>query len=493
VSRPTPKLLLSFYGDDFTGATDAMESLAQAGLRTVLFVQPPTAEQLARYEGLRAVGVAGLTRSLPADRMEVELKPALEALSVLGAPIVHYKVCSTFDSSPAIGSIGRAIDVGAAVFGGPFVPVLGGAPALGRYCVFGNLFARSGPESAPFRLDRHPSMSRHPITPMDEADLRVHLGRQTVKRFGLVDVLQLVQDAGAADAQLQQLVAAGAEVVLIDLLHDSQLQSAGRLLWACAQRARDGGRALFVVGPSGVEAALAAWWRQTGVIRAATPFARPGPARGLLVLSGSCSPVTARQIAWALEHDFAEVPLDAVALAKGRDTEAVEAAATAAAVRLVSEGRSVVIHTGRSGEDPASGPVAAALRAKGYDEMAIRTQSAEIFGRALGRILRGVAAAGEVTRVVVAGGDTAGHVAREVGIESLEMIGELTPGSPLCRVYAPRSPVDGLEITFKGGQIGKVDFLGLAAAGCAETQESRASARPAKAAGRRRAGGRQKR
>jgi uncharacterized protein YgbK (DUF1537 family) len=492
VPGPASKLLLSFYGDDFTGATDAMESLARAGLRTVLFVAPPTAERLGRYSGLRAVGVAGLTRSLPADRLEGELAGALEALKMLGAPIVHYKVCSTFDSSPAIGSIGRAIDVGAAVFGGPFVPVLGGTPALGRYCVFGNLFARSGPESAPFRLDRHPSMSRHPITPMDESDLRVHLGRQTAKRFGLVDVLELAHSPAAADAQLQQLVADGAEAVLIDLLHDSQLASAGRLLWACAQRRRDGRGALFVVGPSGVEAALAAWWRQTGIIQAATPFARPAPATPLLVLSGSCSPVTARQIAWALEHDFAEVPLDAVALVQGDRPEAVEAAASAEAIRLVGQGRSVVIHTGRSGEEPASGPVAAALRAKGYDEMGVRTESAEIFGRALGRILRAVAKTGKVTRVVVAGGDTAGHVAREVGIESLEMIGELTPGSPLCRVYAPDSPADGLEITFKGGQIGKVDFLGLAAAGCAEQLAAGTPARPQNARGRRRARGRQK-
>ena len=38
------ELLLTFYGDDFTGSTDAMESLARAGVRTILFLEPPTAE-----------------------------------------------------------------------------------------------------------------------------------------------------------------------------------------------------------------------------------------------------------------------------------------------------------------------------------------------------------------------------------------------------------------------------------------------------------------
>jgi uncharacterized protein YgbK (DUF1537 family) len=37
-------LLLAYYGDDFTGSTDAMEVLQWAGLRTVLFLEPPSAE-----------------------------------------------------------------------------------------------------------------------------------------------------------------------------------------------------------------------------------------------------------------------------------------------------------------------------------------------------------------------------------------------------------------------------------------------------------------
>ena len=64
----------------------------------------------------------------------------------------------------------RVIDVAADIFpGAPFVPLVVGAPVLGRFCVFGNLFARFGREPGPYRLDRHPSMSRHPTTPADES------------------------------------------------------------------------------------------------------------------------------------------------------------------------------------------------------------------------------------------------------------------------------------------------------------------------------------
>src|SRR3954466_15221486 len=106
------KPLICFYGDDFTGSTDALESLALAGVRTVLFVEPPTAAQLARYPNLQAFGVAGMTRSKAPRKMNAVLDPALRALRNSGARHVHYKVCSTFDSSPRIGSIGHVIDLG---------------------------------------------------------------------------------------------------------------------------------------------------------------------------------------------------------------------------------------------------------------------------------------------------------------------------------------------------------------------------------------------
>src|SRR5215468_4469541 len=163
-------LLMTFYGDDFTGSTDALEQLTLAGIRTALFIEPPTSKQLARFMNLQAVGVVGMTRSLAPAAMERELRPALKALKALGAPQVHYKVCSTFDSSPKIGSIGRAIDIATDIFRASFVPLLVAAPALGRYTVFGTHFARFGIGSAGeiHRLDRHPSISEHPVTPMTE-------------------------------------------------------------------------------------------------------------------------------------------------------------------------------------------------------------------------------------------------------------------------------------------------------------------------------------
>src|SRR4051794_22027735 len=110
--------LLTFYGDDFTGSSAVMEITAFAGLPTVLFLNPPTPEQLAQFADHRVFGIAGIARSQSPEWMDHNLPPVFELLRSLGAPIAHYKVCSTFDSAPHVGSIGRAIDIGMPILGG---------------------------------------------------------------------------------------------------------------------------------------------------------------------------------------------------------------------------------------------------------------------------------------------------------------------------------------------------------------------------------------
>ncbi len=262
------RLLMTFYGDDFTGSTDALEQLTLAGIRTALFIEPPTPEQLLRFPDLEAVGVAGMTRSLTPAAMEKVLRPALKQLKALGARHVHYKVCSTFDSSAKLGSIGRVIDLAAPIFPGPFVPLLVAAPALGRYTVFGTHFARFGIGSAGevHRLDRHPSISRHPVTPMTEADLRRHLARQTKKTVALFDIIKLGLPEHEAVVEFEKLLATAPGVVLFDALYAEHLPGIGRLLDAHASARQP----LFSVGSSGVETALAAAFN-SGTRRGGSP------------------------------------------------------------------------------------------------------------------------------------------------------------------------------------------------------------------------------
>lgn len=434
-------LRLTFYGDDFTGSTDVMEGLYRHGLRSMLFLEPPRPEDLARHPGIEAVGVAGVSRSLTPAQADEVLPSAFTALAALGAPLFHYKVCSTFDSAPEIGSIGHAIDIGQRVFASPFVPLVVGAPILRRYCLFGNLFATVGDET--YRIDRHPTMSRHPLTPMHEGDLRVHLGAQTKKRIGLMDILHLTGSASEVDARLQALLASNTEVVLFDVLDDDRLATIGRLITEGTTR-----RPTFVVGSSGVEYALASHWRRTGQISGVAPKNEIAPVDQIVVISGSCSPATGEQIAWAEEHGFASLALDPVRLIDPTRAAAEQASILETAMAALGQGKSVVLHTARGPQDARIG--AAGGSASAGPRLA----------DALGRLLRAILNDHPVRRFIIAGGDTSGHALRQLQAQALEPVATTAPGSPLCRLHAPRSSLDGCELVLKGGQVGKPDFFG---------------------------------
>jgi uncharacterized protein YgbK (DUF1537 family) len=433
------KMLLTFYADDFTGSTDALEQLTLAGVRTALFVQPPTPAQLRKFPRLQALGVAGKTRALSPSAMGRELRTALLALKKLGARHVHYKVCSTFDSSPTIGSIGRAMDIAAKIFPAPFIPLLVAAPSLGRYTIFGQHFARYGigGAGAIHRLDRHPSISKHPVTPMTEADLRVHLAKQTKKKIALFDISKIELPPNECRAALKEILAETPDIVLFDALNAEHLLRVGELIDSFATSKRP----LFSVGSSGIETALGSIWSKRRLARMPAP-----PVKQILISSGSCSPVTSAQIAWALKNGFAEVPLNVSALVAHPAREIQRAANIATKLLKIKCG--VIVHTTRRGADKR---IAAKLK----------NRTAEILGGALGEVLRGVLEQANVQRICIAGGDTSSYAAQAMGIEAVEMIAPLTPGAPLCRTHAPGSPLDQHEVVFKGGQVGPENYFEL--------------------------------
>ncbi len=452
-------LLLTFYGDDFTGSTDALEAVAVAGLPTMLFLAPPTPEQVARHPGLAAVGVAGTSRSRSPEWMSAELPEVFSRLKALGAPFCHYKTCSTFDSSPGIGSIGRAAEIGQDVFGGPVLMVVG-VPRLKRFVVFSNLFAAAAVSdpNAVFRIDRHPTMSRHPVTPMAEADLCRHLALQTGRKVEGFSFLQML--AGNAEQALDGLARAGADIIVLDGFDAATTSAAGMLM---ASRAGKG--QIFVAGSSGVEYALVQHLRETGALSPRPAPSPAGPADKLVAVCGSCSPVSEAQIAWATANGFKEIAVDTVAAVAG-DADALAAVVAADAAGALADHRGVVIHTARGPGDPRVAPTRKALEDRGLSG----TDSARILGGLLGRAARTVMAEAKVRRAVLAGGDSSGYAVQAMGIEALEMSAPFVPGAPFCRIHSADPAIAGAEIVLKGGQVGSEAFFAHVLQGNANAQ-----------------------
>ncbi|QDC11185.1 four-carbon acid sugar kinase family protein [Oceanicola sp. D3] len=419
-------ILIGWVGDDFTGSAASMEVLEFAGVPSVLFLDVPSEAQLARFPGVRAVGVATTARSHSPAWMERELPGVFRFLTETGARVVHYKTCSTLDSAPEVGSIGKAIDLGAEVVRGPFIPCLLAAPKMRRYQAFGHLFA-SGPGGV-FRLDRHPVMARHPVTPMDESDVAEHLGKQTAKSFGLVSL----EDLEATPE---------AEVWSFDAMTDAHMGVVGRRMW-------DASPAL-AVGSQGVEYALVEHWRAQGWIGAEDRVESAGPVERMLAVSGSVSPVTAAQIAWAEAHGFEGIELDAAAAVRGEEAGVYEAA-----IAALNAGRDPLIYTAKGPDDPAVARLRAAVPAGGMEEANARIGAA--LGKVLARLLRQTG----LKRAVISGGDTSGHASRELGLFAFTALAPTIPGAALLQAHSEDEDLAGLQLALKGGQMGSDDYFG---------------------------------
>jgi len=439
MARNPDNLLLSYYGDDLTGSTDVMEAMASNGVDTVLFMNVPDEALLSRFSHCKAIGLAGTSRSETPEWMQENLTPAFKWLKSLNAAIAHYKVCSTFDSAPHVGNIGKAVEIGKAIFDQAYVPLVVGAPQLKRYTSFGNLFAAYQGEV--YRIDRHPVMSRHPVTPMHEADLRRHLAQQTALKTVLADLVTL--SANDADERVSAIAQNADGMMLFDVdSHQSQLQ-AGEQLWRLRPDA-----GWFVTGSSGVEYALLAAWAKAGLISDRKEFPLPGKADRIAVVSGSVSPTTERQIRHATASGFTGIDLNPLDLLGENGAQAIENAISEGQNAL-KQGNSVILNT-------ALGP--SADRGSEIDKIA---GSRHKLARSLGFILRSLVEREKLTRAVIAGGDTSSHALRELHVDALTTLLPLpqTPGSPLCTAHGAHAATNGLQIALKGGQVGSDGYF----------------------------------
>tara|TARA_R110000868_G_scaffold411283_1_gene702711 strand:- start:51699 stop:52952 length:1254 start_codon:yes stop_codon:yes gene_type:complete len=391
-----------FIGDDFTGASDTLATFARAGWRARLFLKPPSA---AEAEGLEVVGLATALRAIGPDEARREIAGFWPSLAALHPSQVHLKVCSTFDSHPDIGSIGAAARALQEAFRPDLLAVIGGQPSLGRYAVFGTLFAR-GPDGVVYRIDRHPIMRDHPVTPMHEADLTRHLAAQGLTGLHLIGAPQIGDLQAALSGQAQ---------VFLDAVSQEHIRRIGAAL------VLRGGRQLLI-GSSSVAEALT--WE--AVERSPVPVTEVAPPnRNVLVFAGSRSALTRAQVAAAGRFSRLEVTAEAL-----RGGGAVEAQAAA----MLGQGAPVLLHL-----DPQS-------------DYAMPPERLAALSSAL---LARVVARHPVGWLGIAGGDTSSRICAALNMTAIDYLAPIAPGVGLCRAVHRDAALDGMRLMLKGGQMGE--------------------------------------
>ncbi|MFQ1701331.1 four-carbon acid sugar kinase family protein [Loktanella agnita] len=428
MNRLPDGILVAWYGDDFTGAAAVMEVLSFSGVNTMLFLDPPTRQQLENYPDIQAVGVASTARAQSPEWMRENLPTAFCALLALKPQLFHYKICSTLDSSPDFGSIGCAIEVGADLTGAKTVPILVAAPQMGRIQKDGELFAEF--KGKMYLLDQHPVMSCHPITPMTDANVARHIALQSSR----------IAPAEGADLS----------ITAIDCVTQDDESAAGAKLWG------DRVSSSFVVGSQGVEYALVRHWVDSNLVESQPSPPGIGRAKGMVTVSGSVSPVTADQIAWARDNGFTTMRFDVSKACKDDSSLNAEIERlVASGIAALGAGKDPLIFTAEGPNDPAVAELEALGRVEGVSMEKVNAR----LGDALGQVLDRVLAHSGATRAIVAGGDTSGHATARLGIFALSALAPTIPGAALFRAHAD-GPRDGLELALKGGQMGSPDYFG---------------------------------
>ena len=413
-------MLLGVIADDFTGASDIANTLANGksgGLRTTQFLGIPRKAA----PSICDAGVVALkTRSLPAAEAVTQSLRALTWLQEQGCQQFVFKYCSTFDSTPAgnIGPVGEALADALGVKGVPACPAF---PGAGRTVYQGHLFVGE-------RLLSETSLRTHPLNPMTDPDIRRWLAMQSKQPIGLVTHRTVARGSAAIRAALDEAANHGEGLVIVDAINDDDLLAIGR---ACAD-------APLLTGGSGIALGLARNFAERGLAQVSrgTLDRVSGPEA---VLAGSCSGATLGQIAFhQKEHPSLKVAVREVMSGALRPEHLVG---------FVQEhaGKEPLIYSSDAPEQ-----VAACQIEHGAQKVAhaIETLFAET-ARAL--VERGV------QRLVVAGGETSGAVVSALDLDALDIGPEIDPGVPVV-VARGRS----LALALKSGNFGATDFFSKA-------------------------------
>jgi uncharacterized protein YgbK (DUF1537 family) len=314
-----------------------------------------------------------------------------------------------------------------------------------RYQAFGHLFAGAGDDV--YRLDRHPVMAQHPVTPMDESDVARHLSTQTAQN---VRNLSLETEPDGLAGQ--------GGIVTLDAMSEADMVRNGAFIWSLP-------RPTLVGGSQGIEYALISHWRDAGLLETINITEGAGAVDQMIAVSGSVSPTTADQIAWAESNGFEVVELDAVAAAKGDGGDAAFDTALAA----LNAGRDPLICTARGPDDPGVARLQAALPAGGSEAEAAQAR----IGATLGQILKRLLIRTGLKRAVISGGDTSGHACGELDVFAFTARAPTIPGAGLLEAHSENAAFSGLQLALKGGQMGSADYFGWIKRGGGAAQERR--------------------
>ena len=411
--------VLGCIADDFTGATDLAGLLARSGVRVSLRMGVPSEPPQADTAAFEVIALK--SRTAPVDEALAETRAALKWLQAAGAQRFFWKYCSTFDST-AEGNIGPVAEALMADLGCDQTIYCPAFPENGRSIFMGNLFVGQQP------LAESP-MKDHPLTPMRDSNLMRLLQPQVTRPVGLADRLCVAQGPATLRAELDAQKARGVAHVVVDAVANEDLA-------VIAEACRD---MVLMTGGSAVAMPLPALYLADGTLSADAPKAKaPTLGRGTIVLSGSCSAMTNKQVADYTARGTPAFQLDPLDLAENGPQRALDWLAE---------------------QDLDAAPLIYATA----NPESVRAAQEKLGVAGAGEIVEATLSACAVAardrgacRVIVAGGETSGAVTKALGVTQLDIGIETAPGVPWTYCHSAGQQI---ALTLKSGNFGSETFF----------------------------------
>ncbi len=411
-------MILGCIADDFTGASDAASFLVKGGMRTVLCTGIPADDVASFCEKADAVVIALKTRTGESANAVDESLHAVQWLKEHGSRYFYVKYCSTFDSTER-GNIGPVCDAVLDYLKEPFSLLCPSLPVNGRTVRDGTLYVNGTPLA-----ESH--MRFHPLNPMLQSDLS-----QLMKPQSRYSCINLSRDhfSKTKESWKRELKSYTASQKRFYFVPDYETDEDAEAI------IRAFGNIQCLTGGSGL---LEIWAKYLlkGKTKSDETLTAETAGEALLI-AGSCSQATLRQIARFRDNSGVSFKIDPGAIKCGQQTleeikEFLE----------LHKGTPVLFYSSETPE---------------YLE-SIRNTHLQDYSAIVEKIMSDIAVIAmqkQYTRFVVAGGETSGAVIKALGYDVFWIGPSVSPGVPI--MIPCKNPL--VRIILKSGNFGEDSFF----------------------------------
>jgi uncharacterized protein YgbK (DUF1537 family) len=413
--------------DDMTGGGDTGAQFAQKGLRTLLVTPGISAGLPADYLTWDVLVLNTHSRAMDAAQARQAVTAILQRLELKRFGVIYKKIDSTFR-----GNIGGEVDVILETCGLPVGFLTPAFPEMGRTVKDGVLMVQGTPVA-------ETEVSRDPACPVKDSNLVNLLRRQSSGGIDLVDHRRLASALGSLRDAVDRKRQAGAKILVFDSLGRKDLEVIAEVGFGLQPLP------LFI-GSAGLAEAVANRFAEKIRLTPAAPSTTTSAAHALVVC-GSASAVSRRQLAQVVQKTgFPHIEIrSSFALQAPSERAAEERAVRRKACDALRRGSVILSVSPERTADP------------GIDDRLTAQAITEALGGIAAHALAASGVAPKDVALILTGGDTAMAVLAPLGIEGIEIGGELLAGIMAGRVKGGR--FSDAQVVTKAGAFGQDDAL----------------------------------